>query len=282
MNNQEGLTNVIVDWLAFTIPTSQVDDPMGYRELTRSWTDDITDFLGDISRLVFSTMDDMQIGKGRPPYNQSINFTGGMIAMNEKVDNILVEFTGIGCQKLRQANVLDSVVEIAQNRLSRLDLAVDIETSAMPTKVVENGISGRFKSKSVVQSGTGETVYIGSRKSSRYLRVYRYFSPHPRHKQLRFEFVFRKQYAKDIGLSLIRSNFDYKGAMAQCGIDYGIEHECWDVRNAAIDLNLTPPNKSKAGTMLWLVSTVAPAFKRLCKDQIITDPQKFLEEHFLS
>ena len=130
-------------------------------------------------------------------------------------------------------------------------------------------------------SESGETCYVGSQKSDRYARVYRYNPPHPRADLLRIEHVFRRDYAKKVAAEVINSSVEAIAASA--GLAFGWAHETWDVsQDQSVDISIIHEKRATGKTVFWLIDSCASAFKRLCADGTIKDPEAFLREHFLN
>lgn len=272
---------IMVDWLSFTIPIDFSTLTAEYRIL-KQLNDTLHDHLGNDWNDIILGVDEWTPASGRAPYSAS--FTSGQgirIYFNPKVDNILVEVEGHGCDLLRGLGVLKSIVNKMRNRMTRVDIAVDLKTDVTPSEFVEASRADRFKSRSSIASETGLTEYIGSRKSERYCRVYRYAPPHPRSPLIRSEFIFRKKSAKILAEQLVESEFNLTAIALGAGQVYGFAHEVWSMQGDEIALTSYSPERKQGKTMFWLIAQCAPAFKKLVRDGVIDDPEKFLREHFL-
>jgi hypothetical protein len=274
---------VAIDWFSFTIPATSISDDVAGFEYPLIWTSDIRSAFEPNGNRVLNDLSDSIPGRGRPPYNHSYKLDGLTVFCHPKFDHILFEVTGTGCEMLRQAGELEWIIRQFADRTTRLDLAIDAETDASPVHAHNIAVAGRHKSHSLIESTTGITAYIGSRTSERYLRVYRYNPPHPRSNLLRFEFVYRKRYAKEIARRLAVSNFALAGLARQSLCDY----ELWSVAafvgtDEEFDTSYSNPQKTDASTLLWLTGTVAPAFRKLVCNGSIDDPIEFVKVYFLS
>jgi len=219
---------------------------------------------------------------GRSPYSTSFLFDkGGRLYCNPKLPHALMEISGNACMEARRLGVLDSLIEFAFPRITRIDIAVDIRTDVLPIEVVSEGISARFKSLSHVVSETGSTVYIGSRASDKFLRVYRYAPPHPRSELLRFEFVFKKKQSVAVASALINSGFNYRGIAENARQQYGLETAIWPRSSDIVDVDMQYDQRTQGKTLIWLIKTAAPAFQKLVNNGLIADPNEFLSDYFL-
>lgn len=272
---------VLIDWISFTFDVDWQEDTKGWT-WDATLTEAIEDAMGWTSEALGEYITSWELSSGRAPYKQSYRCAEGIyIWFNVNISHALMEITGQGCDFLRQHGLLESLLTRIQERVTRLDLAVDMTCDTTPMEFVEAGTSGRFKSRGHVQSPTGETVYLGSRTSERYCRVYRYAPPHPRHTMLRAEMVFKKQNAKMFVSNAVECGFNYNALALGAGQIYGFEHASWDLRGDEIALNSYTPERRSGKTVMWLVSQVAPAFKKLVKEGVIEDPEQFVREFFL-
>jgi hypothetical protein len=172
--------------------------------------------------------------------------------------------------------------------MTRVDIAIDIETETRPVDFCAERESRKVRSESTVKSDSGETVYIGGRKSNRYMRCYRYNQPHPRAKYLRCEFVQRKKHAKQTAHEYMRmiagmaKEKVLHSMVHELGARFGLDHEDWQPQSYDdVDIDTYRPERRSGKTEYWLVAQVAPAFKRLVREGVIENPKEWLEEHFL-
>lgn len=275
-------STIMTDWLSFTAP---IDAPDGSPlwKMREHINDALFLLMGKAWVALIEDGVEFVPARGRPPYSHSEKSERGItIFHNPKLDNVLVEISGRGCEYLRKLGILRSTVECVHQRVTRIDLAVDLETDTRPKEFETDAVSGRHKSRSHIVSSDGETVYLGSMKSERYCRVYRYDGNHPRADFLRCEFVFRKRNAKQLIDQLVSSDWNMKSVALGCGNIYGFEHKAWDLSGDAIPIESYTPERGSGKTLYWLVGSVAPAFKKLVKQGVIDDPEKFLKEYFLN
>lgn len=191
----------------------------------------------------------------------------------------LFEFTGVGCQSLREAELLRPLIEATQERATRLDVAADRKTKLTPHEFVSAGYTKRVKSENRRTSDTGDTITLGSWKSDRFVNVYRYHPPHPRSDTLRVEWRLKRDYAKSAAVYYLA--YDAAHVVAMCDNSTKFKHPSWSRKNIMEKLPTTPSMKTDAGTLHWLIKQVGPAIKRLVRQQVIEDPQAFFEEHFM-
>jgi len=219
----------------------------------------------------------------RAPYTDAWTQEDGEITLfaSPHLNHCCLEISGKGCETLISKNLLEQVIGCLVERLTRLDIASDIETELNPKDFVAKTRHVRMRSSGHQLSASGETCYVGSRESERYARVYRYFSPHPRANLLRVEHVFRRDYARSVGRAIVNAGVDC--IAYEAGKAFGWAHEEWQPELVTpVDISVVAAEKTSGSTVFWLIKQVAPAFQRLVDDGTIRDPEEFLRKYFLS
>jgi len=219
---------------------------------------------------------------GRAPYGYShdVGATGIVVFTNPKRRELLVEVGGKGCEYLRDKVLLTKTIANVQTTVTRVDLAVDIETTTPPHVFVPETNYPTTFSYSKLSSQSGETVYLGSQHSEKFTRIYRYKAPHPRHKLLRVEFVFRRKVARAVcGEILVQG----ENAIAKwAGERAKLLHKDWKPEDDHEKFFVFERPEREAGkTTYWLIQSCAPAFKRLVKEGVIINPLDFLQTYFM-
>lgn len=192
-------------------------------------------------------------------------------------NHFTLEISGTHCQKM--AMDMPEFLNAFWPSLSRLDIAVDMETGITPKEFDAAIHAPAIKTRSVMESSTGQTVYVGSRTSERFARIYRYFAPHPRSHLLRAEFQLKGDYAKAAGQA-IADGTSIDSLAAGLGDNFGFKHPCWNERSTA-PTKLSVPSHAQSGqTVFWLTNTVAPLLKRLEREGRL-DVKAWLETYVI-
>lgn len=221
--------------------------------------------------------------RSRAPYTDAwVQHEGGItLFASPNLTHACIEISGQGCERLLSSNHLSSVLGCCKERVTRIDIAVDIDTKTTPDEFVKKVNHERMRTSGHVISDTGETCYVGSQKSERYARVYRYSAPHPRSHLLRVEHVFRKDYAKKVASEIVGASLD--SVTVASGLAFGWGHSDWKPENVqSAEISIIFERGNSGNTVYWLVNSVAPAFKRLCDNGSIRDPEAFLKAYFLA
>lgn len=282
-------SRTLVDWLSFL---ADIDPPveglMGH-----AWHAHIRNELWAKHELLWSAIieghENIRQGSGRKPFAISWHTDTGLAWFaGPNSSYVLFEVSGKGCDWLRSLGLETSIISRYAEGMSRIDFAVDIVTDTSPGDFIKLRSNQRIRSVSYVASRKGETVYLGGRKSTRYVRVYRYNAPHPRSRYLRLEFVQRKKHAKVAAHEYVRlvlaTNPDraIRSLAAALGQRFGFAHSDWRPASwGDVNIDTYRPERRSGKTELWLVAQCAPAFKKLVKQGVILDPIAWLTEHFL-
>jgi len=276
-----------IDWLTFTmVPryTSVPENEMSVGEdyahaIEAAW---IATFDAETLAIGFGGEWEKQ-EKSRAPYTDAWTLPDAGITLfaGVSLNHCCVEISGGGCERLIEKNLLEEVLSAVVDRVTRIDIACDIETGVKPSEFVTALSHKRMRSSGSQKSASGATEYVGSRTSERFARVYRYNSPHPRAHLLRVEHVFHKAYAKKVAQAIIQSGIN--GVAHTAGVAFGWAHETWKPQDdTLVDITSVKPEPNAGTTVFWLVHSVAPAFRRLCADGTIHNPEEFVKQYFLS
>jgi len=269
-----------VDWITFTMPMLYSD--VGASAYSQAVEDAFTSTFDPETLKTAFGGGWHESEKSRAPYIDSWrdNLGGITLFASPNLTHCCVEISGAGCERLISGECLGEIITAIQARVTRIDVACDIETSVTPTAFAAITSHERMRASGYQKSETGETYYVGSQKSDRYARVYRYNPPHPRSDLLRVEHVFRREYAKVVSQRIVENGIH--SVSRACGDAFGWSHPAWqpqDGTDSDISTNYTERKMGK--TLWWIIKACAPAFKRLVNEGTIQDPDKFVQRYFL-
>jgi len=269
-----------IDWLSFTFsPVYDTNQEDGYERAIQAGL--LYMFTADVVSAYFAGAWRKQ-ERARAPYTDCwADVENGLVCFaSPNLNHATIEISGQGCERLIEMGGMEAVLHAAQERITRIDIACDIETDTMPMDFVAKRDHERMRSNGMMNSDTGETCYIGSKQSERFARVYRYFPPHPRAHLLRVEMVFRREHAKKVATSIVASGI--WSVAGEAGKAFGWSHSDWQITgDHQVDLSITSPERNAGKTVSWLVRSVAPAIQRLIADGTIRDPEAFFRTYFL-
>jgi len=275
-----------IDWLTFTMTPRYNTFTQGEMSVADAYGDAIEQafvqtFGRELVEKAFGGKWEKQ-EKARAPYTDAWNMKdcGITLFAGVHLTHCCVEISGIGCERLITLDCLSEVLGASHERTTRIDIASDIETETRPKEFVAKVNHERMRASGYQNSDSGETCYVGSQKSDRYARVYRYNSPHPRAHLLRIEHVFRREYAKVVAKQCLSN--DVAEIAGAAGLAFGWAHKDWQPSiSDSADISIVSAKREDGKTLYWLVNSVAPAFKRLCETGGITNPEEFLARYFL-
>jgi len=209
----------------------------------------------------FGNPERYQIVKPRAPYSYARRSDDATrtLYVHPLSAHFTFEAAGTHCQRI--PHLMPSLMHQFGGMFSRIDLAVDIETDVTPLEFDKAIDAPLIKTRSKMESSTGQTVYIGSRSSERFARVYRYYAPHPRAKLLRVEFQYKGDYANALA-SEIAAGVTLDSLASGAGEHFGMKHGCWLGRAVPVPVRVKSHAQS-GSTVQWLTTTVAPLLRRL-------------------
>ena len=187
--------------------------------------------------------------------------TGIAISFGSVNQHLFVELSGRACNNLDAIDALTSLIAQTTERCSRIDFAVDIECETDPEWFCTERGGSSFKSNGTIVSPSGKTCYLGSRKSERMARVYRYAPPHPRSNFLRVEAEYKGNAGKVAAKHLIAT--DLRTACLDAHQPFGWEHGVW--KPDADDARKIPYKAYRpdnASTVRWLYGDVITALRK--------------------
>lgn len=263
---------MIVDWISFTLPITPTSDDLTANN--RAYLA-MSEYVEPFANWCYAQ--DVKMTGTRRPYCNCIRWGDCAVFSGVNIDHILIEVSGRGCEALRNAQLLDSLLATVKATVTRIDIAIDIN-DLKPDEIIANGYSDRFRTHSRIESDTGITHYVGSVKSERYARVYRYNKPHPRSELCRVEIVHRKRYAKILATAIAEQGLMKAGLAALSS--YGFQHPSVPTNSESV-LETVAIVKGDQKTLRWLIAQCAPAFKRLVRDGTITEPNDFFKRYFV-
>lgn len=266
----------LIDWLSISLPLNGFSIKIG-GEGRVSLEGSVHDVYPHITEWI-NGANDLSFGNGRRPFTKSIHsqISGFTCYWSETLPYFLVEFTGTGCAELRKYKVLGKILRLYRDHITRMDIATDIECDVQPIAFAEMRDTKRFKSFSIAKSESGETYYVGSKTSDRYVRVYRYFAPHPRSHLLRVEVVLRDDNARAVAHQLGKVKLSQ--VAQELGKTFGWQHPIWK-SDANVEPSKAAPRDTKQGkTERWLIKAVLPAIKRMLDNGSRSHVLYFLEQ----
>lgn len=260
---------VSIDWLSFTVEMEVSQLQMAFSIFDRVAQAMAAQF--PLAKRAFVDGYTFTPKMGRAPYNAAMqrDDKGVMAFAHQRIANALFEVGGIGLDALGSLDAELAVMQEVRGRLTRVDIACDIYTETRPDEFAKQRGNEKFKAWSESVSESGHTVYVGSKTSDRYARVYRYNAPHPRADFLRVEHVLKAEQAKLACESIATNGLETFVAMV--GNTFGWTHADWspdvDTEEAAAAWR---PERRQGKTVAWMFGTVFPSMEKLIKERALT------------
>lgn len=178
----------------------------------------------------------------------------------------LVEHTGAGCDILEAKGELMPLILTQADNCTRIDIATDILTDTRPSDFANQRTSTKTTAIGYQKSDSGETVYVGSRKSDRTCKVYRYDGKHPRAAFLRIEYTYKGKNAAIIANKLKSVSIEEIAVVS--GNRYKWQHDCFKspTIDPALEIEAYRPERRQGKTVTWLYSQVIASIVRMSKE----------------
>jgi len=270
------MMSVHVDWLTIVGRRSVIEGDWtlnaAYNE-AETWL--IDTYQGDFDQAI-GQPHRWQIVKPRAPYSfaRRSDDNSRTLYVHPLAAHFTLEVSGTHCQRVAQD--IPTICKSYAGCFSRLDIACDMDTQVTPAEFDQAIKAERILTRSHMISSTGQTVYVGSRTSERFARIYRYNAPHPRSHLLRAEFQLKGKYANGAA-EAIAQGIRLPSLAAGLGQDFGFTHSCWETRESPALVRI-PSHAQSGATVHWLCTTVAPLLKRLEREGKL-DVQAWLAEY---
>lgn len=210
-----------------------------------------------------------RVGAGRSGHKRSLYHPVGIVIFfGHPFNPPLIEIGGAGCDLINSTGELLALVQRECDRITRLDLAGDLICETSPLAFVSAGVSSRYASDGHANSATGQTQYIGSSKSDRHAKIYRYAPPHPRSDALRVEVTLHRELAKAAAQELCSRRISDVYAAA-CK-PFSFRSAQWGFPTEDTLPRLTMRNEpTSASRLRWLITKIRPSVIQAHKDGLI-------------
>jgi len=270
----------LIDYYSYTIP---LKEPMGRGMFDSDKQMAIQLFYESVQADQFKNgiADNWETESAKGFYQTRLRHSPSNVALSYGAINshIFVELAGQACANFDSQDLLLPLIERTWERATRIDFAIDIKTEIAPKTFIEARTNKSFKSSGSKYSPTGGTEYLGGRSSERMARVYRYYSPHPRHEYLRVETEYKGDAAKASAKHLVETN------VQQASLDahqpFGWSHAVWNAGDCtATRISYRTYRPDTASTLVWLYGDVVTALRKAAKTGLLDIEEwlKFLRE----
>lgn len=213
-------------------------------------------------------------------YTHKIQHPNSLICLSWNAGNpfALCEISGQAIDHVLQSVTVTDLAIATNQRATRIDVAVDFETEEKPEAFTALRDNPSIRAYAFYSTETGDTCYVGSRKSDRMARVYRYNPPHPRSHLLRVEVEMKGDAAKIMASQLQSTSLTVCAGHANA--PFGWSHGLW-TQSGLVESKLPARYYDKQGaeTLRWLNTVVVPSIKKAADNGLI-DLHAWLDTHF--
>lgn len=273
--------SVKIDWLSIVLPIVPLGEGSEFSHNSEALASTIRREIGEnLADRLFSNLHILDYGRAPYSHGWKDDTRGVTIWAGGIAPHFTIELSGKGMDYLREIEGEERYLACLSKFASRVDVALDLDQGVQPEEFLKLRKGGKQLTNANLSSPSGNTCYVGSMHSERYLRVYRYNSPHPRSHLLRLEMVARRAYAKQACAQIIDVGLDAvaKTMLEEFGFVDLIDFE-ENVPSA--NLSIFRPERNMGKTLRWLITAAAPAFQRLVREGTIPNPEEFLMRYFL-
>lgn len=253
------LLHPIIDYVSISIPTANL---LRQWENSLEWGSDfpMDDRTSRLCELIARNTDWTDTPQGGI-FKRRVQFPYAGMCYFEGHNHVsLLQISGKGCEILRNEGILDDVIIDWQDRITRLDVAIDIVCDVRPEDFILQRITGRFRDGGHYPSESGVTWYVGSRKSDRFARVYRRNLPDIRHDKLRIEYQLSDVQAKIAVKDIISSDIlTYANQLAN---SFGWIHPVYVHETQFGKAKSVSRPSSQGNTQYWLHKQVLPSLRK--------------------
>lgn len=185
-----------------------------------------------------------------------------------------VSITGAGCESVRDG--LREHIALVQDQVTRIDIALDFGKYSFDPATLAPKITAR--SRALITSDNGTTLYIGSRTSDAFVRVYRYNSPHPRAGNTRAEAEFKGAYARRVASEYANNGFSdaLKSWIARKSKTE--DNPAWEMTSETKPMVMSSDKRpGQDGHYKWLLRVALPAVRQALYRGDISEDDLFVQ-----
>ena len=281
MYNQHRRKTFVVERVSFTCPVRWSYWTMFHLDLSVALSRELPGVEDIINFLRFERRVEVP---ARRPYICTLTHweSGARMYYHPKMSHVLFDLPGKACQWVREKTSMTTLLDVVKHRLTRLDVALDIETDLTPSDLACVAEATTTRGKIEITSDAGDTFYIGSPKSG-HVKIYKHNDPQSKSEVLRVQFVARRGVAKTLAKNICNNGLQAVGQslMSKYSLASVFEFEEEDPSTPEEDPSIQAESREHAKTLLWLNKQVAPTLVRLARAGAL-NPRDWLDKEVLS
>lgn len=189
---------------------------------------------------------------------------------------IHVSWSGSALQTVNPRAVLRQALAMGAN-VTRIDIAIDtprwLDLSGMHNELTDGLAETRARDWNLITGRKGQTLYVGSRTSEKFLRIYdKAAEQGTDYTWYRIELECKGDFARGVALHVDANGYDYYGDIIRGFCNWPINHQWLDLTASPTLLEGIPRPDKTRDTFAWLMKSVVPSVAKL----LIEDHEKFV------
>lgn len=269
-------TRSFIDWISFTLPLAR---PLSFTEL---W-DTIAVFTHTEARMWTRT-------NALYGYDMAFTYGVGVIAMAHSFRpemGLHFQVSGQGLELIiaNVGGVYELMDEIAarEGKVTRLDVSIDVFDSALSIETLEilmthaDTVTSATKHMAISSQGGGKTLYVGSRQSERFLRIYNKAAERlaagadnaQSDDWKRIELEVKGAKAQALAMTLLEARKPQDSIIRDwiVGFINFRQYDIWNTIMGTTSAKMSISHRKLTNSRKWLLGVVARAIaKEVCKD----------------
>lgn len=260
-----------IDWLSFTIHWNQ--DPLqrfrkafNHEAIASALTNVTGAWLPEQPRQNY-------------PYVLSSASVAGLSCLASEPDSpmgIHISWSGSALQTVNPRAVLRQALAMGAN-VTRIDIAIDtprwLDLEGYKNALDRGQAETRARDWNLITGRKGQTLYVGSRTSEKFLRIYDKAAEQGTDSTwYRIELECKGDFARGVALHVDSAGYDYYGDIIRSFCHWPNVY-CWEQTTASPTLlEGIPKPEKRRDTYAWLMSAAAPSLAKVLLD----DHEKFV------
>lgn len=189
---------------------------------------------------------------------------------------IHISWSGSALQTVNPRAVLRQALAMGAT-VTRIDLAIDwpkqMYLRALKGAADMGEIVTRARDWNLIEGRTGTTLYVGSRESEKFLRIYdKAAETKTEGTWFRIELECKGYFARGVALHVDANGYDYFGDIIKGFVDWPTMSQWRDATDSPTLLEGIPRPEKQRDTFAWLMKSVVPSVARL----LVEDHEKFV------
>lgn len=189
---------------------------------------------------------------------------------------IHVSWSGSALQEVNPRAVLRQALLMGAS-VSRIDIAIDIpehlDLKAYKAALDEGAAVTRARDWNLIVGRTGQTLYVGSRTSEKFLRIYdKAAEQNTEGPWFRIELECKGDFARGVSKHVDAEGYDYFGDIIRGFCDWPHNHEWLSAITSPTLLEGIPRPEKQRDTYAWLMNAAAPSLAKILTE----DHEKFV------